>query len=616
LTGKVSFSSFDTDTQNAITSETELIIGTQTSSTSAWTGTSTKLREISVGTRISYKLPYASTSSAVTLNLTLNTELTTGAKEVYYLNTTRLSNQYAVNSIIQLIYDGSAWRVLNPYSDANTYDRTRYQQAIKAGTPAIVAGNIIVAGANNAGTYTHLKLGNAFDTSYPILYAESAISAGSTGTNNYLIYPVNITNTQSGTYTAYRAVYIKGTLSGTTFTPVSTTPLTQTVPTTDDGYYYILLGTTYSTTGMYLLGQHEIFRYYNDGFKTVSQIAAEAAVAAENAQSAADAAQNAIDTNTETIIGTQTSNTYYFTGTAEHITELTNGLTIQYLQPRSVGGSQVGATYTTISSGATTNTNGAVLNLTLADGTQTGDIPIWYQGVGRLTSHFGYGSSYRLTYFENLEVGGSYRATGWWVDAQYNSDTVDNRIVYFTGKTGAIGIWAGSLFMRDSAGTYQNICTASDGTATSASSGNGARTTATTKLANTNGFEVGSPIWYTSTSYNANTNITGTNVIFSSMGNVFDSRYAFNTTLTANNLTPYANLYLVGTVNSTDGLFYLDSTWWTQAATDTSKVYVLVGGVYDSSTSYSRITLYEDNKWLVYKDGKLQEYNKVLANNA
>jgi len=117
--------------------------------------------------------------------------------------------------------------------------------------------------------------------------------------------------------------------------------------------------------------------------------------------------------------------------------------------------------------------------------------------------------------------------------------------------------------MRDSMGKYQNICTASDGTVTNASSGNGARTVATTKLANTHGFEVGSPIWYTTTSYNANSNISGTNVVYSSMGNVFDSRYAFNTTLTANNLTPYANLYLVGTINSTDGLFYLDSIWWT-----------------------------------------------------
>lgn len=317
--------------------------------------------------------------------------------------------------------------------------------------------------------------------------------------------------------------------------------------------------------------------------------------------------------NTETIVGTQTSNTYNWTGVSQYITSLYDGLTIQYMLNRSVGGSQVNGTYFRISDSANVNTTGAALNLTLANGQQTGNIPVWYQGVGRVTSHYGYGSSLRLVYHENLEVGGAYRATGWWVDAQYNSDTVDNRIVYFTGKTGEIGIWAGSLFMRDALGTYQNICTAADGTVTNASSGNGARTTDTTKKANPNGFQPGSPIWYTGTSYNANTNITGSNTVYSSSGNLFDSRYAFNTTLTANNLTPYKDLYLVGTVDPDDGLFYLDTVWWTQTPTDPTKVYVLVGGVYDSTTSYNRITLYENNRWIVYRDGKLTDYNKDLA---
>jgi len=38
-------------------------------------------------------------------------------------------------------------------------------------------------------------------------------------------------------------------------------------------------------------------------------------------------------------------------------------------------------------------------------------------GVTRVTSHFGYGSSLRLVYHENLELNGAYRATGWWIDA-------------------------------------------------------------------------------------------------------------------------------------------------------------------------------------------------------
>ena len=184
--------------------------------------------------------------------------------------------------------------------------------------------------------------------------------------------------------------------------------------------------------------------------------------------------------------------------------------------------------------------------------------------------------------------------------------TTENRIGYFAGKTGAKGIWANGLFMEDAYGTYQNICTGSDGTVTATS-----RTTDTTKIANTNGFKVCSPIWYTNTTYNANTNIGGSAVIYSSIS-TFDTRYSFNTTLTAGSLTVYTPLYLVGTINTSDGLFYLDPVWWTQTPNDTSKIYVLVGGVYDSTTLNCRATLYEQNKWFRYDGTQLIE----IANDA
>ena len=194
-------------------------------------------------------------------------------------------------------------------------------------------------------------------------------------------------------------------------------------------------------------------------------------------------------------------------------------------------------------------------------------------------------------------------------NATNNSDTRDNIITYFTGKTGARGIWATSLFMRDEYGTYQNICTASDGTATSSN-----RTQAATKKANPSGFEIGSPLWYTTVSYNPNTSITGANQIYSSYAQVFDSRWAFNTTLSngASPLTAYQNVYLVGTIG-VDGLFYLDSVWWTQTPNDSDKVYVLVGGCYDCTTSNVRIVLYEQNKWYKYVNGELVDYTNRLA---
>lgn len=174
----------------------------------------------------------------------------------------------------------------------------------------------------------------------------------------------------------------------------------------------------------------------------------------------------------------------------------------------------------------------------------------------------------------------------------------------YSGKTSSnIGIWQGGLAMLDSSDKLMSICTASDGTATSSN-----RTTATTKKANIYGFKVGSTIFYINQSYNPNVNISDASKVLSQYGTAFDSRYAFNTTLTAGSLTTYTPIYLVGTINSTDGLFYLDTTWWTQTPNDSSKIYIYVGRCFDSTTSNCRIVLDQDNKWYIYNGSKLIEY--------
>lgn len=196
---------------------------------------------------------------------------------------------------------------------------------------------------------------------------------------------------------------------------------------------------------------------------------------------------------------------------------------------------------------------------------------------------------------------GSFNAVDRGLQETGDANTVtENRIGYFSGKTGAVGVWATGLFMEDANGTYQSICTASDGTVTDAN-----RTTGT-KIANTHGFKFGSSIWYVNTTYNANTNISGQNVVYSAVS-IFDTRYAFNTTRATGSLTPYSPIYLVGSVNHLDGLFYLDQTWWTQTPNDTNKIYVLVGGAFDSTSDNVRATLYEQNKWFQYDGSKLVE---------
>ncbi|MDL2301479.1 phage tail protein [Lachnospiraceae bacterium OttesenSCG-928-D06] len=247
------------------------IIGTQTSTTASWTGIASNIDRLYDGLTIRFWLPYTSASN-VTLNLTLKDGNSTGAINCYYGGTTRLGTHYIAGNIVTLTYivnksisgtNYTGWWADANY-DSNNYDRFRYQQSIKCGTTAIATGNIIVG---NNGLYQHLKLGKPFDVTYPILYAASAISANGTGTNNYLIYYFTITTTQALALTAYKPVYIKGTLSGTIFTPISTVPLTQAVPTTADGYQYMLLGTAYNTTAMYMLPEHQIYEYKDGIFQ-------------------------------------------------------------------------------------------------------------------------------------------------------------------------------------------------------------------------------------------------------------------------------------------------------------------------------------------------------------
>lgn len=277
---------------NALDASTDVIVGTQTDVTGSWTGVA-KFSELKDGQRIAYWLPYNGSGNA-TLNLTLSTGSTTGAKNCYYSGTSRITTQYPAGNVIHLTYResvsiaGSSTKYTGWWADANynsdTYDRIKYSSSIKCGSTNIESGLIIVG---NNGTYEHLKLGKAFDVTYPILYAGSSITKNNSGTNNYLAIPFKVTPTQNMTLTLYKSVYIKGKLNGSTgegplFTPVSTTPLTQHVPTSNDGYQYILLGTAYSATGIYLLNEHPIFQYFDGAFKSVEQIAVEASKVATN----------------------------------------------------------------------------------------------------------------------------------------------------------------------------------------------------------------------------------------------------------------------------------------------------------------------------------------------
>ena len=273
----------------------ECIVGTQTASTNAWTGRAT-FASLTDGQVILYWLPFAGTSTAATLNLTLSGGGTTGAKNVYINATTRCTTHIAAGNMVQMVYrvgvaigtgTYTGWWISRTLNE-NTYDRIRLNNAIKA-TTAISASRVIVADSSG---YFHLAAGSTFDVDKPILWAGSAITAGSTGTNNYLSFPsCTLRNNTSSTWTAtqYETLYLAGSMVGNSFVVASENWLT-TSPAVDT-LTYLALGYMYSTYQMYLYPEHPMYRLVDGELIAISQLAYEAQVAASTAQATADVAR-------------------------------------------------------------------------------------------------------------------------------------------------------------------------------------------------------------------------------------------------------------------------------------------------------------------------------------
>jgi len=274
-------------------SNAECIVGTQTASTNAWTGRAS-FASLQDGQVIMYWLPYAGTSTAATLNLTLSGGGTTGAKEVYINATTRCTTHIAAGNMVQMVYrvgvtigtgTYTGWWISRALND-NTYDRIRFNNAIKAKT-AISASRVIVG---DSGGFFHLAAGSIFDVDKPILWAGSAISAAATGTNNFLSFPSCTLRNNAGsswTATQYATLYLAGILAGNAFTVASENWLTTTPA--NESLTYISLGYMYSTYQMYFYPEHPMYRLVNGVLTAISQIAYEAQIAADSAQATAEA---------------------------------------------------------------------------------------------------------------------------------------------------------------------------------------------------------------------------------------------------------------------------------------------------------------------------------------
>lgn len=281
-------------------SATEIIVGTQTAATGAWTGVAT-FDSLEDGQSIIYWLPYAGSGNA-TLNLTLPDGTKTGAKNVYYSGTTRLTTHYPAGNAIRMVYMKTAKIGASTYEgwwcdanyNTNNYDRILYNPNVTA-EGAIAAGRL---GVFNSNGKLILLSTAAFDITRPILYVGTAYTASAlTRNNNYIAWgsSFSLANTVPGfTGEAGKPVFIKGTLSGNMFIP-AVGVLTTTVPTTEDGYTYILLGLMNTTVNGTLAPEHPMYRFYKGNFQSVAQLAYQAYTNADNAQSTANLAQTTAD---------------------------------------------------------------------------------------------------------------------------------------------------------------------------------------------------------------------------------------------------------------------------------------------------------------------------------
>lgn len=254
----------------------EYIVGTQTAATNLWTGV-TKESSLVAGKTIAYYLPYAGNSSAATLNLTLSGGGTSGAKNVKYNSNNSAANNvtthYGAGSVIQMTYDGTYWRVAAGYYDTSGINSSRYRtqipNAIKAAA-ACTASHIICGTASG---YRDVAASVAFDLDYPLLWCGTAIASGSTGTGNYLTYN-GVNAATSGTVQGvvqYSMVFLKGTVSGNTFTCAASNYLTCTAPTSADDFVYIPLGIAYNTTpNIYFNSSKDLYAYIDGKFRQVT----------------------------------------------------------------------------------------------------------------------------------------------------------------------------------------------------------------------------------------------------------------------------------------------------------------------------------------------------------
>ena len=268
--------------------------GTQTASTNAWTGNLLDVDELYEGLIIDYWLPFAGISSlGATLTLTLKGGVSSGAINVYYGSTTRVTTHLPALYVGQFIYQTvtisganyTGWWMLRSYLDGNTTDIVnlyqgsgaykanstvyRYQllfQMDKHGNRLTPLNNT----SNATGTTKPMLTNVEFDPFGDIFYYNSTSTVNADANMTTTLYyhrngiDLRYTFNCGQTLTAHKDFYlVVSPQSNGKVKIANSTPWAQDLPSTNDGYLYIFLGRTYSAYQFVLYTDHPV--YYHDG---------------------------------------------------------------------------------------------------------------------------------------------------------------------------------------------------------------------------------------------------------------------------------------------------------------------------------------------------------------
>jgi len=307
------------ETIHYLTSMTGTAGGTNLSA--SWSGNSSEITELYTGLCVRFLIPTAGHATGVTLSIN------GGEKHKVLYNNTTLTTHYGVNSILDLTYDANTtgtyysgsstqasvqgvWRANADYytdaigyyighnqkvykTDASLY---RYKLLLQKDETTLTPVN-----TSNTSAGTKTLTTESFNPFGDIIYYSSTSSAATdsmlAANTTWTQYGINLSYSFNTTDTLVSgiSVYMVAVPQSDGRAKLHSSPITQTLPTTDDGLIYIYLGQAYSATNIFLMNNHPIY-HYKDGQLRLYTNGAASVVVDQVIDSGTSASTNAVAT--------------------------------------------------------------------------------------------------------------------------------------------------------------------------------------------------------------------------------------------------------------------------------------------------------------------------------